>query len=205
MSRAAAAYPDLVPLVLAAGEGRRVGGNKALLDLGGRPALARVLEAAGAAGLGRPVVVLGHEAERVRALLPGHATAVVNPDPGRGQTSSVQVGLGAVPATASAVLVWPVDHALVTAGDVAALAAAARAHPEATVVLPSHGGRAGHPALVRRALFPAILALAPDEPLHAVVRAERARTHFVERPTDAVLRDLDTPADLAAAREMERP
>jgi len=202
-------HPDIVPLVLAAGQGRRMGGNKALLDLGGTPALLHLIEVAAAAGVGEPIVVLGHEAARVRPLLDGRpATPVVNPDPDRGQTSSVQIGLAAVPASAAGVLLWPVDHALVTAEDVAAIAGAARDHPEATVVLPSHGGRSGHPALLRRALFAAILALPPDVPLHTIVRGERARTHFVDRPTDTVLRDLDRPADLTEARRdlsVERP
>jgi CTP:molybdopterin cytidylyltransferase MocA len=194
---------DLVPLVLAAGQGRRLGGNKALLDLGGTPALNRILAAAGAAGLGRPIVVLGHEAERVRALFtPDEADATVNPDPERGQTSSAQVGIRAVPEDVRAVLVWPVDHPLVTAADLTALADGAGGHPEATVVLPSHGGRAGHPVLLRSSLFPSILALPPGAPLRDLVRSERPRTHFVERPTDGVLRDLDLPADLEAARRI---
>jgi molybdenum cofactor cytidylyltransferase len=65
-------------------------------------------------------------------------------------------------------------------------------------------GRAGHPALLRRTLFPAILALAPETPLRDFLRTERARTAFVERPTDSVLVDLDTPADLEAARQRLR-
>lgn len=194
---------ELVPLILAAGRGRRMGGNKALVDLDGTPALIRILGAAAAAGLGRPIVVLGHESERVRALFSaGEALPAVNPDPERGQTSSVKVGIAAVPASAHAVLVWPVDHPLVTAEDLAAIADGARAFPQATVVVPSHGGRAGHPVLLRRSLFPAILALPPEAPLRDLVRSERARTHFVERPTDGVLRDLDQPQDVTAARQL---
>jgi molybdenum cofactor cytidylyltransferase len=193
-----------VPLVLAAGQGKRLGGNKALMDIDGTPALVRVLAAATGAGMTRPIVVVGHQAEEVRALTAGRGTEisltiVENPDPERGQTSSVQAGLAAAPADAAAVLLWPVDHALVGPDDVAALAAGAEAHPEATVVLPSYRGRTGHPVLLRRALFAAVLALPPQEPLHNLVRAERPRTHFVERPTDAVLLDLDTRAQVDAA------
>jgi CTP:molybdopterin cytidylyltransferase MocA len=192
-----------VPLVLAAGRGERAGGNKALLDLDGTPALARVIETAAAAKLEPAVVVIGFDAERVRTLiarLPQPSAVVENPDPDRGQTSSVQVGLTAVPKGAEAVLIWPVDHVFVGVDDVLAIVDGARLHPEATVVLPSHDGWAGHPALLRRTLFAAIRDLQADEPLHTVVRGERQRTHFVERPSDAVLRDLDTPQDIAAAR-----
>jgi CTP:molybdopterin cytidylyltransferase MocA len=112
----------------------------------------------------------------------------------------VQAGLAALPPATPAIAIWPVDHPLVATEDVAALVATARAQPECTVVLPSHQGRAGHPALVRRPLFPAILALPPETPLRDLLRGERARTAFVERSSDHVLVDLDTPDDLAAAR-----
>jgi molybdenum cofactor cytidylyltransferase len=196
----------IVPVVLAAGKGERLGGNKALVEVGGSPALIRILRAAADAGLDSPVVVVGHAAGRVRALIDAAAQdlpvrIVTNPDPDRGQTSSVQCGLRALAATAAAALVWPVDHPLVTSADLIAITAATL-DPAAAVVLPTHGGRNGHPVLLRRLLFPAVLALPPTAPLRDLLRGERARTTFVERPTDSVLRDLDTPADLAAAEAL---
>ncbi len=193
----------ITPLVLAAGRGRRLGGNKALVAVGGLPALIRILKAAMAAGIGCPIVVIGHEGDHVRRMAETERpapTLIENPDPDRGQTSSVQCGLEVLPENATAALVWPVDHPLVTVDDVAAIVAAAR--PETNVVLPNHGGRNGHPVLLHRRLFPAVLALAPDAPLRDLVRRERGGTVFVPRPTDSVLRDLDTPEDLAAAEVM---
>jgi len=199
----------VIPLILAAGRGERMGIPKALLSLGAQSALERVLATAVRAGLGPAVVVLGFAAERMAPLLAAHLArlpdsppphTVLNPAPERGQTSSVQVGLAAVPADARAVALWPVDHPLIEVEDVTALLTAARARPECTVILPSHADRAGHPALLRRRVFPAILRLAPETPLREYLKTERPRTTFVVRPTDAVLADLDTPADLAAAR-----
>jgi CTP:molybdopterin cytidylyltransferase MocA len=199
----------IVPLILAGGRGERLGSNKALIDVGGRPALERVLETAAQVRLAPPIVVVGFAGEEVSRLVAeivarhpalGRAQTVVNPAPERGQTSSVQAGLAAVPAEAEAVLLWPVDHPLVAADDVARILAGAAAHPECTVILPSVGGRAGHPALLRRPLFSAILALETARPLRDLVRGERARTHFVALRDDAVIHDIDTDADLDAAR-----
>ncbi len=199
----------IVPLILAGGRGERLGSNKALIDVGGRTALERVLETAAQARLAPPIIVVGFAGEKVARLLAELAAThpslrgaqtVVNPAPERGQTSSVQAGLAAVPAGAEAVLLWPVDHPLVAAEDVRAILAGAAAHPECSVVLPSVEGRAGHPALLRRPLFSAILALETAHPLRDLVRGERARTHFVALRNDAVLCDIDTEADLAAAR-----
>lgn len=59
-------------VVLAAGKGTRMGSDlaKVLHEAGGRPLLAWVLDAARAAGCGRLVVVIGHQADRVRRAIP---------------------------------------------------------------------------------------------------------------------------------------
>ncbi|MBE0635267.1 NTP transferase domain-containing protein, partial [Candidatus Bipolaricaulota bacterium] len=57
------------PIVLAAGFGTRMGGNKALLPIGDVPALTVVLSMIEAAGLSSPIIVLGHNAEAVKAAV----------------------------------------------------------------------------------------------------------------------------------------
>ncbi len=207
-----------IPLILAAGRGQRMGGRpKALLQIAGRTTLSRCLDTCHAARqlapVGQPVVVLGHGRLHVAAH---HSTLrfandgvttepryVTNPEPDRGQTSSVQVALAAARerAAMAGVLIWPVDHPFVQATDLAALVEEAGAHSEARVVLPSHAGRAGHPALVTTALADAILALPPEAPLRQLIRAERPTTRFVERQHPGVTLDLDTPEDLERALE----
>lgn len=71
--------PTVPAVILAAGFGRRIaartgGGPKALLDLGGRSLLERSLDALGAAGFDRIVVVTGHAAADIEAVLAGRAT-----------------------------------------------------------------------------------------------------------------------------------
>ncbi len=63
-------HPDAAALVLAAGQGTRMGGDlpKVLHPLGGVPLLAYVLEALSELGVGRTLVVIGHQAEKVRAV-----------------------------------------------------------------------------------------------------------------------------------------
>ncbi|BAM04792.1 sugar phosphate nucleotidyltransferase [Phycisphaera mikurensis] len=63
----------LSAIVLAAGKGSRMGSDlpKVLHEVGGRAMIHHVLDAGRAAGVGRFVVVVGHEAQRVRAELSG--------------------------------------------------------------------------------------------------------------------------------------
>jgi bifunctional UDP-N-acetylglucosamine pyrophosphorylase / glucosamine-1-phosphate N-acetyltransferase len=63
--------PDLIAIVLAAGVGKRMKSDlpKVLHPVLGRPMLEHVLDAVRAAGVGRSIVVVGHQAERVRAVV----------------------------------------------------------------------------------------------------------------------------------------
>lgn len=174
-------------VILAAGASRRMGTPKALVQAGGRPFVARIAEAARAAGCARVVVVVGppHEAA-IAAALPAGAEAVRNPAPERGMLSSVQAGVAALAPEVAAALIWPVDVPLVAAETARAILAGG------DLVVPTHAGRGGHPVRVPRARFAELLALPPKAGLRALMTA--ATRLPVDDPH--VLVDFDTPADL---------
>jgi len=191
-------------IVLAAGRGRRLGADKALIDLEGRSALARCLDALAAGGADELRVVLGAEAHAGRvsaALGPTQAKLLVNEHPERGQTSSLRVGLADGPGRGEAFLLHTVDHPLARAADVAALLAAFAARPAGvSIVVPSVGSRRGHPAVFAAGLAEEFLALGDDQPAHIVVRRDPARILHLKLDDPWLVRDIDTPEDLAAAR-----
>jgi molybdenum cofactor cytidylyltransferase len=91
-------------LVLAAGEGRRFGGTKQLAPLRGRPLLEHALAAV--AALSPRVVVLGHEADAIRAAVDLHgARPVVCGDWREGQAASLRCGVAALGDVDAAVVV----------------------------------------------------------------------------------------------------
>jgi nicotine blue oxidoreductase len=162
----------VVAVLLAAGEGRRVGGPKALLRLGGATFLEACLRALDRPGVAARVVVAGHEASRVEAAVPAGpgVTVVRNEGYRAGMLSSVLRGLDAAEALeADALLLHPVDHPRVEPETVdrvlAALAAGAR------IAVPSHGGRRGHPGGFARQTWPALRAAPVDQGARAVLRA----------------------------------
>jgi molybdenum cofactor cytidylyltransferase len=202
---------SLIPIVLAAGASTRAGQAKPLLPFDGETCLSLVLGACRSGGAWPPVVVLGREAAAVRASLPEEAIPCVNSDfAASGPARSLQIGLDHLPEGADAILVFPVDFPLVTGGDVTALVARwgdARRRGM-RIVAPSHAMRRGHPVILDLALAPELRALAPDEPIHHVIRAHAAEIDHVVRPDPWVLTDMDTPADyercLAAFRSRPR-
>lgn len=192
----------MLAIVLAAGRGRRVGGPKALLDLGGVTALQRVLTALRAGGLETIRVVLGAEAERVVAEVDLTGVELAHTaDVERGQTASLKAGLALAPVDGSGFVVHPVDVALIDGDSVARLLSAfvqrAAAH---AIVVPSVAGQRGHPAFFAASLAAEFAVLADDEPAHHIVRRDPARVHHLVMDRPWLLRDLDQPADVEAAR-----
>jgi len=136
----------ILAIVLAAGEGRRIGGPKALLRLGEETFLERGLRLFSRPDLAGVVGVVGAEAQRVveRTRLPVGARLVVNDRWPEGMLTSVWAGLDvARDAGADAVLLHPVDHPVVLPETVGHVLAAL--HEGAFVAVPSWAGRRGHP------------------------------------------------------------
>jgi molybdenum cofactor cytidylyltransferase len=180
-------------LILAAGESRRMGFPKALLPYREETFLDR-LTALFAARCSPVIVVLGAEADRIRAGAgpTGHspATFVVNPDWARGQTTSMQCGLRALPPHADGVLFTLVDHPAVAPATIDALLAG----PPATLLrVPRYHGHRGHPIWFSRALIPEFLALPVSGAARDVVRSHAAQTEFLEVDDPGILADIDDP------------
>jgi molybdenum cofactor cytidylyltransferase len=176
-------------LILAAGESRRMGFPKALLRYREETFLDR-LAGLFAARCSPVIVVLGAEAERIRAIVHLAATFVVNPDWARGQTTSMQCGLRAVPREADGVLFTLVDHPAVARATIDALLAGS---PAALVRVPRYQGRRGHPIWFSRELIQEFLALAETGAARDVVRGHASETEFLDVDDPGILADIDDP------------
>ena len=113
-------------VLLAAGRGSRFGPEpKLLADLDGRPLVRHAAEAALAARPRPVVVVLGAHAGAVRAALAGlDLIAIENPDFSAGLSTSLRLGLRALPPTCGAAVVLLGDMPRITAGHIDNLVAA---------------------------------------------------------------------------------
>jgi len=176
-------------LILAAGESRRMGFPKALLAYREETFLDR-LAGLFAARCSPVIVVLGAEAERIRAGGHSPATFVVNPDWARGQTTSMQCGLRAIPPHADGVLFTLVDHPAVRPATIDDLLAGPRA---ALLRVPRYHGRRGHPIWFSRELIPEFLALPVSGAARDVVHGHAAQTEFLDVDDPGILADIDDP------------
>jgi molybdenum cofactor cytidylyltransferase len=182
-------------VVLAAGAARRMGRNKLLLEVGEQALVCHVIEAASEGGC--HVVNAVYADEAVREAIGRGATCVLNPDPARGQSSSLRVGLQSLPEEIAGALVMLGDQPLVGARTVGMLLRAWRREGARPAAAASYGDRGSWrpPVLLDRSLWPEVMSLNGDA---------GARRLFDERPEllDTVPAagrpdDVDTPDDYA--------
>jgi 7,8-didemethyl-8-hydroxy-5-deazariboflavin synthase CofG subunit len=178
----------IVPIVLAAGASD-LGFPKALALFGGRTALEIAVE--NCAALEAPVVVLGSDAERVREFVPPGARIVVNANWREGQMSSLQAALAEI-APGADFMLYPVDYPLLTRQVIERLAAAFRARSTGqAIVIPKCKNRGGHPVIFASELRAEV---EQSQTARDIVYRDAARVRVVPVATDAIWRDLDSPA-----------
>ena len=192
MANEAEGHAAVAGIILAAGLGRRMGATKVLLPWQGQPLIRHLARVALASHLDQVLVVTGHRADDVAAALEGLPVHIVlNANYSSGLSSSVHVGIAALPKDASGALIMLADQPLLTTGVIDALI---QAHwsTGAPVVAPCADGRRGNPVLFARMLFPELLQISGDEGARSVIDAYRDELWCVD-VDEAMFQDVDTP------------
>jgi len=192
----------VVAVVLAAGAASRFGGGKLLASLEGRPILQHVLDRLAEAGVGEVVVVLGDDAGEIERAIDWRAESrVVNPDPGRGLSSSVRLGIEALPPTTDAALIVLGDQPLVPLEAIRAVVSAP-ADAARPIVVPVYRGDAGrNPVRLERAAFALAAEASGDRGLGPLIAAHPELVREVRLVGEAANPDVDTRAELVALLE----
>ena len=190
-------------VVLAAGLSRRMGRTKQLLPFGAKTVLQTVVDTLLTIDLAGIWVVLGHGAPAVRESLRDRPIGVcTNANYREGMFSSLLCGIAHLPEDADAALVVLGDQPHMAA-DVVQRVVEDYQMDDKGIVIPTVGGRRGHPALVDlRRYREAIFALSGEAGLKPVMRGYPEDTLEVAVADEGAVRDMDTPEDYRA--EVER-
>jgi molybdenum cofactor cytidylyltransferase len=178
-------------IILAAGAATRMGRLKQLLPYRGKTLVEHAVEQALAAGFDPVIVVVGAEADSVRATLSARpVTLIENTIWHLGMGSSIAAGVGVL-AEAHAVAIMLADQPLVESRHLREMQALLDAS-EAPAVAAQYNGTFGVPALFKRELFEALRSLDPAAGARALLRP-----HAVPFPLPEAAMDIDTPQDFA--------
>ncbi len=185
-------------IVLAAGEGRRFGGTKQLEIVRGKPLVQHAVDAATMTEIDEIVVVLGHDAEIVRAALslPSHARVVVNERFAEGQSTSLAAGLDALDPMSEAAVVLLADQPGIEARHVSSLVQTYEDEEPSVIRVRFRDGPG--PALIGRSVWAEVMSLAGDTGARALFDAEPGRVRWLAFDEDAPV-DVDVRDDLERA------
>jgi molybdenum cofactor cytidylyltransferase len=167
-----------------------------LAEVDGVPMVLRAVNAALASKAASVTVVLGHEAEKVEALLAGRRVNLVrNPDYAQGMSTSLRAGIRALPPEAEAALVLLADMPRISAVQVDRLIDAFDVK-QPSIVVPQRKGKRGNPILWPREFFASMQAVSGDKGARGLLEEHPQRIRSVEMDDAAIHADVDTPDDL---------
>lgn len=180
---------DVTVAVLAGGRGSRIGGDKALVELAGRPLISYALEAARRAGL--PSVIVAKQATKLPPLT---TQLLLEPD----EPTHPLLGIITALECYSAIIALPSDMPFVTASELAALAAI-----DAEVGTLREGQP--FPSLYRRSALPQLRkALEANQSMRSTQAQSSLAPEAASSTDSATQMTVNTPEDLARAEALLR-
>jgi molybdenum cofactor cytidylyltransferase len=184
-------------ILLAAGESKRMGRPKQMLEWQGKTLLQHVLGNLINADADEIILVLGHEAEQIRKSLPEcQIKIVINPDYKRGMSSSLRHGLLAMDPRSEAFLVLLVDQPGIGPEIINHMIRDfQQANPKRGIVRPIYRGLRGHPVLIGVRYLQEAMQLQGDEGARQILMNHPEDILEVEVDQDVILKDIDTPEE----------
>jgi molybdenum cofactor cytidylyltransferase len=194
--------PGIGAIVLAAGASQRFGAdNKLLASIGGEPLVRRVVQALVQSRIADIVVVTGYERALIEAALDTLPVGFAhNKNWAQGLASSIVTGVTALPASADGTFIVPGDMPFLTAVMIGRLTDAFDQYYRTSIVYPAtNGGEQRNPVLWPRRFFGDLGALSGPQGAKQLL-ATLGPECITVAIDDHLFADIDTEADLAAAR-----
>ncbi|HEV3436353.1 MAG TPA: nucleotidyltransferase family protein [Gemmata sp.] len=184
----------------ACGHSTRMGCPKLALPLGDRTVIEHVVLALRAGGVDRTLVVVGpHVPELVSLATTAGADVLALPVPTLDMRATVAAGLTYLeelyrPLLTDWWLLAPADHPTLSPTVIHQLRAAANSRTH-SIIIPTHQGNRGHPALIAWPHAAAVRTLPPGRGINALLREHDRETLELDMAEPGILSDLDTPED----------
>jgi molybdenum cofactor cytidylyltransferase len=187
---------NAVAILLAAGESRRMGTPKPLLEWQDTTLIEYQIAQLRGAGCNPVIVVLGNAAEDIRPLAErAGAHVVVNERYTEGRASSLRAGAKAIE-NADIIVILNVDQPCPTS-----IVRKLIEEHSSDITLPTHDGHRGHPVVVAGTLLPELRNV--DEAAHGLrAVVSRHEVNEIEFDSRIVSLDVNTPEDYEEAKKI---
>ena len=189
-------------VILAAGEPRQMSHFQPMLKLNGKSVIRRQIEVFHAAGVSDILIVSGYHAGMLERHLAGETVRFAKNEAyaTTDMMASVQCALRALTPECDRVLITPGDVPYLNAETIRELLACAK-----PVAIPSFRGSAGHPAMIRKSCFAALLDYAGERGLRGALAQWKRETEFVPTDENGMLIDINTEQDYQREQREQTP
>jgi len=190
----------LVPIILAAGESRRMKKPKPYLPISGATFLEKIandLREAGVSLWGGVVYNTSHE-DLIKNLRLSRLQLIPNNRQELGQIYSLQLALNQIAKKNCDAIICLADHPLVDR-ETYRILLKARVESPGKIIIPTYKKKRGHPIIIPGGLFSEILSFPPEKAggMREILRGHADLIREIPTEDEGVLADLDTPKDLA--------
>ncbi len=187
-------------VILAAGNSKRMGKSKALLDWNGIPFVRACALSAIASGLDPIHIIAGEEFHRISEIVNDLPVQVIeNPDWNEGQSTSLRTGIKSLPKRVGGAVFLLVDQPQIPVTLIRKLITE-HAITMAPIILPESGGRRANPVLFDRKTFHALTEVQGD--VGGRIIFSQFPVHPIQWFDETILLDIDTPDDYQKLLEL---
>ncbi len=183
---------ELWAVILAAGESKRMGVPKMLLDFNGITMIEKVISNVTGSVIDKTMVVLGAEKEKIVGLI-GQLPVryCYNENYKEGMLSSVKCGLRNLPPRCDCVMIFQGDQPLITSAVINKIIEAHRGSDKG-IVIPVYNNKRGHPLLIDKKYITEVEKLDPEYGLRSLSQKYHDDVLEVSINDSGILKDFDT-------------
>ena len=194
-------------VILAAGESKRMGKqNKLFLPIDGETLLVKLVKSICDTNISKILVVIGHEAEKIKLELNDLPVSFVyNPNFRKGMTTSIKSGVNEVSQNCDGLLICLADMPFINTSDINKLIHAYiqnRIKGKRLIVVPVFQGKRGNPVLFSKEFRNDILVYKKESGCKGVIMKNSKSVMEIEMDNDNMLIDVDTLEDYQRLTEV---
>ncbi len=182
-------------IILAAGQSKRMGRTKQLLRFEDKTLVGHVVDNVLASRVAETIVVIGHEASAVQAVLKNSPVKLVlNENYREGMSTSIRAAMEQVSPAAQGVLIVLGDQPGVT-GEVIDHVISSFNEGKGSIIVPVYKGRRGNPVLFDIKYRSELMKLSGDVGAREVMAAHPDSVYEAKAGSEGILEDIDTEQD----------
>ena len=124
-------------------------------------------------------------------------TTIVNKEYLKGQSSSLQLGISALPEDCDAALIMLGDMPNINSRLINQLIENYNPNDNKSIIIPTYKNKKGNPVLIDREFFPDILSIKGDKGAKDIIKANKKYIKELPQKNSTIVEDIDTKDDLA--------